>query len=512
MTANTPILFDLARETVSTVGTGSLTLTGAVPGYLSFANAGVVNGATITYGISDGVNCEVGWGVYTASGKTLTRHVFASSAGASDNSPISLSGNAQVAVCALSQNLPQVANVLAFGAAGDGVTDDTAAINRAIATGLPVYLPANTYLVSSDLLFNTSGQPFYGDGREVSIIAASVASGFSQGVINVGALSEPGPDFHDFHVGFVQTPTGSRSGLKQFPPAFYMTGCARFQIYRCRISCAMFGVMMTGNCGGAVIEDLEISAFNAGIVIDGSEDTIRITNMHCWPFGYGHGSDGMTTAQQTIFEEFGIPSTLTSGYTGAIAIAVGRCDGLEITNCLSFAGLGIYGVTTVSGTCFGNISQGNFDTNDGIYWNNGGFLTIAASYFSCGAGAFAIQQFAGVLNISSSYFGVAPDTTLITVDGGSLVVTSSYIYLYSYNISVAIVENSGDLIFSNNLIVTAGGTHSAVITGSSGYRSLNVVGNTLPGAVSASDFVVYTGGIHTTANNIGGSGWANLNP
>jgi hypothetical protein len=95
-------LADLARMTTATTGTGTITLGAAVSGCLSFAAGGVSDGDTIAYGITDGNNSEVGWGVYTASGTTLTRNVIHST---NSDSAISLSGNAQVFVTVLAEDL-----------------------------------------------------------------------------------------------------------------------------------------------------------------------------------------------------------------------------------------------------------------------------------------------------------------------------------------------------------------------------------------------------------------------
>jgi hypothetical protein len=95
-------LFNLARMTTATTGTGTITLGAAVSGFLSFAGAGVADGDTVSYGISDGANGEVGTGVYTASGTTLTRSPIKSTNG---NAAISLSGTAQVFITALATDI-----------------------------------------------------------------------------------------------------------------------------------------------------------------------------------------------------------------------------------------------------------------------------------------------------------------------------------------------------------------------------------------------------------------------
>lgn len=64
---------DRVRETCSAPGTGTVTLLGAVTGYVTFSIIG--NGNTTYYCIADqsGNNWEVGIGTYTASGTTLSR-------------------------------------------------------------------------------------------------------------------------------------------------------------------------------------------------------------------------------------------------------------------------------------------------------------------------------------------------------------------------------------------------------------------------------------------------------
>lgn len=55
-----------------------------------------------------------------------------------------------------------IANVKSYGATGDGVTDDTDAIQAAIATGKLVFFPQGTYMVSESLEFSSNRQGAFG--------------------------------------------------------------------------------------------------------------------------------------------------------------------------------------------------------------------------------------------------------------------------------------------------------------------------------------------------------------
>lgn len=95
---------NLAKVTTATIGTGTLTLGAAVSGFLTFALAGVADQERVSYGIYDSVSSasEVGRGVYSTSGTTLTRSVIAST---NSNALISLSGSAVVIITALAEDL-----------------------------------------------------------------------------------------------------------------------------------------------------------------------------------------------------------------------------------------------------------------------------------------------------------------------------------------------------------------------------------------------------------------------
>lgn len=79
-------------------------LAGAVSGFQTFASAGATEGDVLRYVIEDGMDWEIGVGVYSATGPTLSRTLLQSSTG----SLLNLSGAAQVYVSAAADDLPTI--------------------------------------------------------------------------------------------------------------------------------------------------------------------------------------------------------------------------------------------------------------------------------------------------------------------------------------------------------------------------------------------------------------------
>ncbi|MAW27109.1 MAG: hypothetical protein CL498_03860, partial [Actinobacteria bacterium] len=114
-------LFNRAKMTTSSTGTGTVSLGSASVGFQSFADAGVSNSDVVQYVIEEGANFEIGTGTYSSSGTTLTRTPTESSN--SDNA-ISLTGTATVSVTAINSDFNELqhAGVTKVAASATGAT------------------------------------------------------------------------------------------------------------------------------------------------------------------------------------------------------------------------------------------------------------------------------------------------------------------------------------------------------------------------------------------------------
>lgn len=297
-------------------------------------------------------------------------------------------------------------------------TDVTSTINAALATGETVYIPKGCYKVTSDLIFTTKNQILFGDGPGCysvlsgictggpfgTVLYANSNAGFTHGVLYFNS-GEEGPQVKNIGISLAQPDTATRGSLTAWVPAIYARNQSRFILDTLKIDGCIVCVDMQGNAGGAYLHQLQLGGYGTTstgggiIMIDGSLDTVRITDTHIWDFD-------MTSNQQSIFIN-----------AATVGINSGRMDDLKLSNLLAISGTGINffwgtggpgGTSWATGPTFGTISGSSFDSYNGIVasgsgptLNTGPNIAISSTYFSLGTSA--VQA----MNITAGNFQLA---------------------------------------------------------------------------------------------------------
>ena len=168
----------------------------------------------------------------------------------------------------------QIANVLDFGAKGNGIDDDSAAISNATNTGLPVYFPVGTYSISRPIVPVTEGQMFLGAGWR-SLIVYNGASAFDcDGVgkiyITNMAINEDNP--HRAASYAIANMRGQYSAVHR----------VRIQAYN--------GIEHGANSG--IVSDCEIRCVADGIKIYNGDNTSTIENCIITSYDFTGTPDG----------------------------------------------------------------------------------------------------------------------------------------------------------------------------------------------------------------------------
>jgi hypothetical protein len=175
--------------------------------------------------------------------------------------PVTRGETAQILhnLLALTADRPPV-DVSSYGAKGDGATDDTRAIQRAIDArpgGGTVTIPAGTYIISSPLRLG-SNVSLVGSGESVISMTARSASTFMLLGIDVSDVEVSGLSFR------TPSPSATVSGIG-------LEQAQRVTIKQCEFENVCFGMKIgssTAMSYGFLIEDIVAHEVNFGVYID----------------------------------------------------------------------------------------------------------------------------------------------------------------------------------------------------------------------------------------------------
>ncbi len=172
---------DRVRFVATSAGTGPFVVASAAPpagAYLTPAGAGIVDGTPFSYIAQNPSNVaewEYGHSITTSSGTSIARAPIRSSSGV--GATVSFGNPPQVAFGLLAEDLTGL-NVKMFGVLGDGVTDDTAAIQKAITyittNRLTLWFPAGTYKITDVIEFPVSNS-WAVDGDKGAVISQTTS-------------------------------------------------------------------------------------------------------------------------------------------------------------------------------------------------------------------------------------------------------------------------------------------------------------------------------------------------
>ena len=271
-------------------------------------------------------------------------------------------------------------NVNSFLARGDGVTDDTAAIQKAInacaaAGGGVVYFPAGVYLISSTLTINADNVQIEGAGWAAQIMPAA---GWTNGAYLI----------------FVQQPTGGTGFRYGFVMRDIRLACASVNgVNGVRLQSTYYALLdhvrITNCAGNGVFFDGTSSQF-------GAYTTLRacaITN------GVGATSNAVYTLNYHEFVTLENCNFSWYNTAGAFGVNIGDTDNYRIENC-------------VFDECDTAIGM-NFVTNSRV---TGCTFDRAVTTFISLTGT---QECTVEGNIFQDYVGVAASPAMITIAGNS---------------------------------------------------------------------------------------------
>lgn len=481
------VLKNRAYVSTATTGTGTITLGSPISGYQSFADAGVSNGDTIRYTIEDGANFEIGEGVYTASGTTLSRTPSESS---NSGSAINLSGNARVFISATAEDL---------GGA------DLYAANESSPSAQPSATGTNAIAIGDRATASGNKSIALGWGQSQGLYSMSGPIG---NYLNTyGAIAD-----YSLAIGSEAKASGSygvalgrsvvASGISSLSLGFGGTASATNAV-------AIGDSNTASHANAIVIGDSVQSTTTNEVSIGGTADTVRISESYTLPTSDGSAGTALVTdgSGALSFSSVGAdlydanPSSATDPTaTGNNAIAIGNSVTATGVNSTSVGSLS--DATADSASAFGPQTQATGTGATAIGWpaqasgsysvaigtNSGTSKSVSAgtaSFAAMGSYASGTDSFAAVIANNTSSYGATGSKSIAigqlskATATNSIAIGDTAISTTANQISLGGTTDTVQISGAYTLPTSDGSAGTALVTDGSGALSFSAVGAAL---------------------------------
>ena len=356
--------------------------------------------------------------------------------------------------------LSATVNVKSFGAAGNGYTNDTAALNDAFqvgcATSQAVYIPTGVYIVDPLTVLNGCGTTFYGDGSSHSVLRFNTASSLNTNIIqSLWSFDSGSGKTLTIHDIGLQGQHGTLAGLS----INHYSNVNLRSVYIINFGTAGYAQGHRSPYDGLYIINSEDVAANYVTSNNNERYGIELQAVHY-----------STVSHSTLNGNGSMGGVSEENYAGAL-------DGPKVAqwlnNTLSSDGGGIDVETASSLPAVQGILQGNMVSNCGnSMWDSGWGLTL-------GLNAFGTIQSNEVDNFAAHSTSTA------------------------YTSAIVYGANGGPIQILSN---TVKGTRSYGILGNDGLYPVTISGNTV-NANGTGIFIYMSPGVqlfnNTVTNNIG---------
>ena len=261
--------------------------------------------------------------------------------------------------------LQEFVSVTDFGAKGDGTTDDTAAIQAAINSGVgSVYFPTGTYIVSGITL--VSNQKLYGNGSSSIIKSTNATADATQGVFNATSISNV--EICDLKFQGINRPQNNVSTNQDGDRGINLSTCTNINIHDNFVTGFWsFGIVCSGCTNALISNNLVTSIGNQScIAFDNSSSYGTITGNICRDGKlYGIEIENLTSQTSVTGNTiFNCVAGIAINYSNHITVSGNNINSCNNTNTISGSnGIGLFYNGTSANPLFDIVTTGNTVTD-----------------------------------------------------------------------------------------------------------------------------------------------------